>query len=180
LSAGTRESFRPDADQFPDSAVGETHASYPDEAWLDFRDPTVRALMAARLTQARDKGFDGIVPTNLSAYLRTTGFDLSAEAQRDYSLFLIREAHARGLHVAMTDDFEQGALLAPHYDWAVHFGCIERGDCAELEPLAAQGKPVFDIEFEGEASEVCAQAAALGINVLLKRPQLDAYRVGCQ
>lgn len=180
LSAGTVESYRDDADRFPEEAVGEPLENYPNESWLDVRNAQVRALMAARLDVARAKGFDGIVPTSLSGYLRETGFDFTAADQRDYSAFLAAEAHARGLHVCMTDDYEQVQLLAEHYDWAVHFGCIARGDCDELDLLRSQGKPVFDVELEGEVAGVCARAADLGINVIIKRPSFDAYRVGCQ
>jgi hypothetical protein len=179
LSAGTRESFRADADDFPDSVIGNTHPGYPNESWLDVRAEAVRAVMAARLDLARDKGFDGLVPTSLSSYRADTGFDLTAEDLRAYSAWLAAEAHARGLYVAMTDDFEQVQLLAGHFDWAIHFGCIARGDCNELDPFVAQGKPVLDVEFEGEQAQVCAAAAALGLNVLIKRPQFDAFRVGC-
>ena len=100
--------------------------------------------------------------------------------EREYSGWLARQAHARGLHVAMTSDFAQVELLAEHFDWAMHYGCIASDGCADLEPFRRLGKPLFDIETEGEAAEVCAQGAALGINVLIKRPQFDAYRVGCQ
>lgn len=184
LSAGTRESFRSDASDFPDEAVGNTHAVYPDEAWLDVRAESVRAIMAARMELARSKGFDGLVPTNMSGYLHDTGFELSAADQRAYSEWLTREAHALGLYVGMTDDFEQVAQLAQHYDWAIHFGCIERGDCDELDVFVEQGKPVLDVETldaasESDSTDVCAQGAALGLNVLLKRPQFDADRVGC-
>ena len=179
LSAGTVESYRADAGDFPDSAIGNVHPAYPNEAWLDVRSEGVRAVMAARLDLARDKGFDGIVPTSLSSYLNDTGFDLTAEDLRAYSTWLASEAHARGLYVGMTDDFEQVELLAEHYDWAIHFGCIERGDCAELDLFVGQGKPVLDVEFEGDQAEICAAGAALGLNVLIKRPQFDAYRVGC-
>lgn len=179
LSAGTFESFRNDADAFPQSVIGNTLANYPDEAWLDIRDATVRALMAARLDVARDVGFDGVLPTNLSGYRTDTGFDLTADDQRAYSAWLADEAHARGLAIGMAGDFEQASELIDRFDWAVHFGCIERGDCADLEPFSARGKPVLDIETEGDPAEVCAAGAQLGLNVLLKRSQFDAYRVGC-
>jgi len=180
LSAGTFEPFRPDADEFPAGAIGESLVAYPNEAWLDIRDATVRRLMAARLDVARDKDFDGIVPTCLTAYLESSGFELSAADQRDYTQWLAQEAHARGLHVGMSGDFGQAAQLALLFDWAVHFGCIARDDCDALALLVEQGKPVFDVETDGEAADVCARAAELGVNALLKRPQLDAYRVGCQ
>jgi hypothetical protein len=179
LSAGTRESYRDDADQFPESAVGNELASYPDEAWLDIRDTTVRALMAARLTLARDKGFDGVLPTNLAAYRIDTGFDLTADDQRDYNLWLATQAHARALLIGLAGDFLQAEQTVDQFDWAVHFGCIARGDCAALDVFKQRGKAVLDVEIEGEAAEVCAQAEQLGINVLMKRPQFDAYRLGC-
>jgi hypothetical protein len=179
LSAGTFESFRADADEFPASAIGNTVIDYPDEAWLDIRHPEVRALMAARLDVARDRGFDGLLPTNLSGYRIDTGFDLTAEDQRAYSEWLADETHARGLLIGMAGDFEQAPQLIDRFDWAVHYGCIARGDCDDLDLFAEHGKPVLDVETEGDPAEVCAAAEQLGLNVLIKRPHFDAYRVGC-
>jgi hypothetical protein len=179
LSAGTRESYRDDADRFPDSAVGETHAAYPDEAWLDVRDPTVRELMAARLDLARDKGFDGVLPTNLTAYRASSGFDLSAADQLDYTQWLAAEARERGLTPGMSGDYAQVEQLVDDFDWAMHFGCIARGDCADLAPFVQRGKPVFDLEYEGDIDALCAQAALEDMNVILKRESLDAFREAC-
>lgn len=179
LSAGTFESFRADADAFPASAIGNRLISYPNEAWLDVRHPEVRAVMAARLDVARDRGFDGLLPTNLSGYRADTGFDLSADDQRAYSAWLADETHARGMLIGMAGDFVQAPQLIDRFDWAVHYGCIARGDCDDLDLFAERGKPVLDVETEGEPDEVCAAGEQLGLNVLLKRPQFDAYRVGC-
>ena len=179
LSAGTRESYRDDADLFPDSAVGETLAAYPDEAWLDVRDATVRELMAARLDLARDKGFDGVVPTNLTAYQEQSGFALSAADQLEYTQWLAAQAHARGLLPGMSGDYAQVDALVDRFDWAVHFGCIARGDCDGLRAFVERGKPAFDLEYEGEIDVLCAEAARQGINVIRKRPSLDAFREAC-
>lgn len=179
LSAGTFEPFRADADAFPASAIGNPLASYPDEAWLDVRHPEVRALMAARLDVARDRGFDGILPTNLSGYRSDTGFELTAADQRAYSAWLADETHARGMLIGMAGDFDHAPQLIDRFDWAVHYGCIARGDCDDLDLFAERGKPVLDVETQGEPAEICATGEQLGINVLLKRPQFDAYRVGC-
>lgn len=179
LSGGTFESFRDDAEDFPQSAIGNTLLNYPDEAWLDIRDPGVRAVMAERLEIARSKGFDGVLPTNLSVYLVDSGFELTAADQLEYSEWLATEAHARGLLIGMAGDFEQAPALIDRFDWAVHYGCIARGDCADLELFAAEGKPVLDVETEGDPAEICAAGEQLGINVLIKRPDFGAYRVGC-
>jgi hypothetical protein len=179
LSAGTMETYRDDADDFPTAAVGNRFEPYPEEYWLDVRSEAVRALMAARLDLARSKGFDGVVPTNLTVYTRDSGFDLTAADQADYTTWLSQQARARGLHVAMAGDYAQLATLAVHFDWAVDFGCIEAANCERLAPMRAAGKPVLDIETSGEIATICQQAASYGINAILKRPGFGAYRVGC-
>lgn len=180
LTAGTREPYRDDAAQFPASAVGNSFDAYPDEFWLDVRDSSVRTLMAARLDIARNKGFDAVLPTNLTAYLHDSGFDLSASDQAQYSAWLADQARERGLAVGMSGDFTNGADLIDHFDFGVHYGCIARGDCNLLDPLAAQGKPVLDVEIEGNLDEMCRRAADLGVNAILKRPDYGAYRAICQ
>ena len=179
LSAGTLENFRDDADQFPASAVGSVYDEYPNESWLDVRDQGVRARMAARLDIAREKGFDGVLPTNLTAYQHDSGFDLSASDQADYTTWLSAQAHARGMHVGMADNYGQVAALVAHFDWGVDYGCLASNNCDRLAPFKAEGKPVLDVETEGQAAEVCPLARSLGVNVILKRPDLGAYRVVC-
>ena len=179
LSAGTHETFRDDADQFPAAAVGSPLDSYPNERWLDVRDPTVRSLMAARLDLAASKGFEGVLPTSMTAYRADSGFALSADDQLDYTTWLAAEVRARGMSAGMSGDFGRSAELAAHHDFAIHFGCLARGDCAVLAPFAAAAKPVFDIETEGEPASVCAAAAQQGVNVLMKDSGFGPDRVGC-
>jgi len=179
LSAGTFEPFRFDADQFPAAALGNPLQGYPEESWLDVRDTTVRALMAARLQLARDHGFDGVLFANLNAYSSDSGFPLGATDQDDYTRWLSEQARGRSLLTGMSGDFGRSDELAPSFDFAIDFGCIARADCEQLAPFTAQAKPVFDVETEGTAAEVCARAAEYGVNALLKRSDFGAYRVGC-
>ena len=180
LSAGTVENFRTDADRFPDAAIGRALEAYPDERWLDVRDPTVRAQMAVRLALARSRGFDGVFPTGLAAYRRDTGFDLTAEDQAAYTTWLAGEAHARGLRIGMSDDFTRIDELGPHFDFAIHYGCIARGDCAQLDPFRVQGKAVLDLETEGTRDEMCRRADEFQVNAILKHAGFDSYVVRCQ
>lgn len=179
LSAGTLESYRDDADDFPAEAVGRPLESYPNESWLDVRSQAVRERMAARLDMARSKGFDGIVPTSLNAYLQDSGFPLSADDQSDYAVWLSAEIRARGMHVAMSGDFTRIATLAPHYDWAVDFGCVARANCNLLAPFAKAGKPVLDVETQGDLTAACTLARGYGVNMIFKRQNFDAYRMVC-
>ena len=65
FSAGSYESWRPDADEFDPTALGDTLDGFEDERWLDVREVSVRAVAEGRLDLAVDKGCDGIEPDNV-------------------------------------------------------------------------------------------------------------------
>jgi hypothetical protein len=179
LSGGSYEPWRTDSDDFPERALGSPLADYPDERWLDTRDPAVRSIMRARLALARDKGFDGVYPCSLDAYRHDSGFALSESDQLDYDRFLSDEARALGLTPGLSGDFRLAAQLAGHFDWAIAIGCLAANSCELLRPWLDQGRAVFDLEVEGELAEVCAHAEAVGIDALLKRPSFDAWSRAC-
>ncbi|HTU59262.1 MAG TPA: endo alpha-1,4 polygalactosaminidase [Polyangiales bacterium] len=179
LSAGSHEPWRPDADDFPEQAIGSRLASYPNESWLDIRAASVRALMHKRLQLARNKGFDGIYPGSLDAYRSQSGFTLSESDQLDYDRFLASEARALGLSPGLSGDFMLGAQLIDAFDWAIAFGCFAADSCERLTPWAERNKPVFDLELEGELSTLCPMADALGFSLVLKQPGFDAWSRSC-
>lgn len=179
LSAGSHEPWRPDADDFPEQAIGARLTSYPNESWLDIRDTSVRTLMQKRLQLARDKGFDGVYPGSLSAYRSSSGFTLSERDQLDYDRFLASEARALGLSPGLSGDFVLGEQLIDAFDWAIAFGCFAADSCENLAPWVERSKPVFDLELDGELSELCPMADALGITVVLKQPDQGAWSRSC-
>ena len=117
--------------------------------------------------------------TSLTAYSNESGFALTESDQDDYTRSLTGEARRLGLQAGMADGFGRSDVLAPSFDFAIDFGCIERADCDRLDPFVAQGKPVFDVETEGTAAEVCPRAAEYGVNALLKPSDFGASRVPC-
>jgi hypothetical protein len=179
VSAGSLETWRDDVGNFPRSAVGQTLADYPDENWLDTRDASVRRAMQARFDRAVNQGFDGIFASTIGAYLLRSGFALTRDDELDYARFLADTAHARGLNIGLSGDFELAAQLHSHFDWALTTDCIADNTCAELTPLLAAGLPVFDMETAGDHDTVCAQAASYGITVSFKRASFDAQRSVC-
>ena len=52
ISVGSWETWRSDADEFPDSFIGNDYAGWPDERWLDMRriEP-LAPIMSGRLDQ---------------------------------------------------------------------------------------------------------------------------------
>ncbi len=78
------EDWRPDAGDFPASALGNNMSGWPGEKWVDIRDPAVLAIMTARMDTARTKGCDGVDPDNVNAFDQgqsETGFDLTSTDQ---------------------------------------------------------------------------------------------------
>jgi hypothetical protein len=181
FSAGTYEPFRGDAASFPEAALGDALADYPDERWLDVRDPRVRASMQSRIALAAANGCDGVHPANLDGYLQTTGFPLTEADQIAYDRWIAEQAHAVGLSAGLVDgDATLMSLLAADFDWGVVWGCVAAG-CTEARPFLSAGRPVFVVEIgdAGSAADVCPQAEALGVSAAIKNASLNAFRAGC-
>ncbi len=179
VSVGSFEPWRDDASSFPPSAIGMPLGAYPDESWLDVRNAAVRQAIAARFDRALSKGFDGVFASTLGAYAQASGFALTSADELQYDLFVAAAAHARGLSVGLSGDFELGPDATDAFDWALTIGCIAGTRCDALAPFQMQHKAVFDLETEGQQDAVCAQAQALGIPVTFKHASFDAWRATC-
>jgi hypothetical protein len=182
FSAGTRESFRADAARFPGASLGDPLANYPNERWIDVRDPTVRAIMRDRVTAAQAAGCDGIEPSGLAGFLATTGLDFTRADQLDYDRWLAAVVHAAGLSIGFVEnDAGLAADLLADFDWTIVWSCVDTG-CAAAGPFVAAGKAAFLVEYgdETRAPLVCPSARDLGLSAIIKRDgNLDAFRVGC-
>lgn len=182
FSAGTRESFRSDASEFPVATLGSPLADYPDERWVDIRDATVRAIMRARITRAAELGCDGIHASGLAAFLEDTGLALVRADQLEYNHWLSVEAHARGLSIGLVEgDLSLIQAQVADFDWVVVWNCVDSG-CATASPFISAAKPAFVIEYgdAARAAEVCPRASALKLSAVVKRDaNLDAFRAGC-
>ncbi len=181
FSAGSYENWRSDEASIPMSARGNALDGWPGERWLDVRDQGVRDVMKARLDLAVTKKCDGVEPDNVDGYDNSPGFPLTAADQLDYNRFLAREAHARGLSIGLKNDLAQIPALIDDFDWALNEQCFEYDECTTLSPFITAGKAVFNVEYGAAsvASSVCPRADALGFDTLIKRLELDAWRVAC-
>jgi hypothetical protein len=187
FNAGAWESYRDDAGSFPSSVKGNAYDGYPDERWLDIRQiSTLAPLMRARLDRCKNKGFDAVDPDNVNGFENTTGFPLTAADQLAYNRWLMNEAHARGLSIALKNTTSLAAQLAADgYDFAVTESCFKYNFCNETAPFLTANKPVFDIEYVDERmslTKFCKQAKTRGIDAILKRSssRIDSYRQACR
>ncbi|MBM3126293.1 MAG: endo alpha-1,4 polygalactosaminidase [Chloroflexi bacterium] len=187
LSAGSWEDWRPDADQFPPEVIGRNYVGWEGEKWLDIRQiDKLAPILRSRLDQCAAKGFDGVEPDNIDGFGADTGFPLTYADQLAFNRWLADEAHTRGLSIGLKNDSEQAENLLPFFDWALTEDCFAQEWCEEMTPFIAAGKAVFAAEYTDEwtvaqfLNQVCPQAGDLGLSVILKNRDLDAWRQACQ
>ena len=184
ISVGSWEDWRPDADQFPASLIGNDYEGWAGEKWLDIRQIDLLApIMQARLDECQAKGFDGIEPDNIDSYTNDTGFPLTYEDQLNYNIWLANEAHDRGLSIGLKNDSGQVADLLPYFDWALTEDCFAEGWCEEMLPFVEAGKPIFAAEYTDTditTAVFCPEAQILEISAILKNRDLDAWLETCE
>ncbi|MEO7587636.1 MAG: endo alpha-1,4 polygalactosaminidase [Arachnia sp.] len=176
LNAGGSEDFRDDFVSLPASVQGNPLDAWPGERWLDVRQLDVLLpVMALRMDQCRDKGFDGVDPDNLNGFAHDTGFPLTLADALGYQRALVTLAHDRGLAIGLKNTMELIPELADEVDFAVNEQCQEFDECDTYAPLVALGKPVFNVEYRG----TCAGQPA-GLSTVLADPALDGPTTTCR
>jgi hypothetical protein len=179
ISAGSWENWRADAGTFPTSVKGRALDGWAGEKWLDVRNLAVlEPIMRARLQMCHAKGFDAVEPDNVDGYTNSTGFPLTGTDQLAYNRMLATDAHALGLKVALKNDVDQVAALAPSFDWALNEECYAYNECGGYAGVRRAGKAVWIVEYK-TTSSFCAKANAAGYDAMKKKLDLGYYRVGC-
>jgi hypothetical protein len=177
LDVGSWESYRPDAAQFPASVRGNVYEGFPDERWLDI---TRFRLFAKPLERRFDlcarKGFDAVEPDNIAGWEpeNETGFAITPADQLRFNRWVARQAHRRGMAVALKNDGRQAADLLGSFDFAVVEECFQYDECGLYSPFVAAGKAVFVAEYELAPADYCAAAARLGFSAIGKSYDLFA------
>jgi hypothetical protein len=181
LSAGSVESFRADAKDFPDSAIGNQLVGFANERWLDVRDAAVRELMARRVTALAALGCDGIPPSSLAVHAADTGFDLTPTDALDYARWLAERIHAAGMSAGLTGPTALTSELWPTFDFGLAIGCVNGSNCVEYTPFTRAKKTVLHVELgdESSAPDLCNTAKALGFDALISDPGFTGRCIAC-
>lgn len=176
FNAGGSETFRDDYASFPSEVQGEPLDDWPGETWLDVRELDVLLpIMAARMDECAEKGFDAVDPDNLNGFANDTGFPLTEEDALNYHRALIGLAHERGLGIGLKNTMELIPELADEIDFAVNEQCQQFHECDTYEPLIALDKPVFNIEYQGTC-----QSQPDGVSTVLADLLLDGPTTSCR
>lgn len=178
FSAGTYENWRPDADTFPTSSLGNGLDYWPGERWLDIRSVEVIKIMRKRIEYAASKGCDGVDPDNVDGYNNPTGFQLTYDDQLKYNKKVFELAHEFNLSTSLKNDLEQVEDLVNYVDFAVNESCLEYGECNLLAPFLYANKSVFHIEYSGNIKTICKKIP-YGFSTLRKERTLSKKYMSC-
>ncbi|MHC5909163.1 endo alpha-1,4 polygalactosaminidase [Streptomyces sp. S6] len=179
ISTGAYEDWRPDAEKFPRSVIGESNG-WDGESWLDIRRLAIlEPLMAARLDMCKSKGFDAVEPDNMDGYLNRTGFPLTPADQLTYNRLIAKLTHARGMSVGLKNDMSQIPQLLNDFDFAVNEQCAQYKECDTLTPFITANKAVFHVEYELPTNKFCTDSKKLNLSSLEKKYELGAWRKSC-
>lgn len=171
FSAGSYENWRSDAAAFSTDVIGKNNG-WEGERWVDIRASAVRAIMAARMDVAARKGCDGVEPDNVDGYTNDTGFPLTAADQLAFNIALAQMAHDRHLAIALKNDVEQVAALAPYFDFAINEQCNRYNECDAYRAFTDANKAVLNAEYDASSLR-CARTNAANIDSVLFAEDLD-------
>ncbi len=176
ISAGTFESWQPDANRFSARDKGNRVAGGSGESWLDTRSANVRSIMLERLDLARDKGCQGIDFDNVDAYDNDSGFNLSKESQLEYNQYLAFAAHDRELILTLNNAPDLAESSANIFDIAISEECFRFNECDKYRPFVARGKPVLNAEYTALSTQQCSWASSALISLAYFNRELDGSR----
>ncbi len=183
FSAGSSENWRPDFTKFSAASLGKKNG-WAGEKWLDIRSKNVADVMLTRLDLAVKKGCDGVEPDNVDGFSNKTGFPLKAGDQIVFNRWLAKEAHARGLTVALKNTGDLANQLVDSFDLAINEECHAYQECDQLAVFTKQGKPILNAEYKkmskNKIENLCKVAVSNHIQTLILSKQLnDSRRISC-
>lgn len=177
INAGAWENWRPDAREYPVTAIGRNFSGWPGERWLDVRAiELLKPVLRKRIELCRTKGFDGVEFDNVDGYANNTGFVLAARDQLAFNRWLASEARSRKLAVGLKNTLELVPDLVEAFDFAVSESCFTEGSCERLKPFRAADKAVYVIEYTNQRRKMerfCAEAADLDLQLIFKTKSLN-------
>ena len=107
------------------------------------------------------KGCDGAEADNMDGYDNDSGFVMGAIDQLAFNRFVANGAHERGLTVALENDGAQVDDLVDYFDASLNEQCHELGECGDLAPFTAAGKPILNADYPGSLAQAEAREAGI-------------------
>lgn len=179
FSAGSGEDWRTDFSKLDASSLGKPLDGWKGEKWLDIRTNNVVDLAISRLDLAVMKGCDGVEPDNVDGFINKTGFPLTKHDQIRFNRRIAKEAHARGLTIALKNAGDLANDLVDDFDLSINEECHAYRECDQLSIFIERGKPIFNAEYKS-TQNLCQNALKENIRTLVLSKKLDdSKRISC-
>eukprot|EP01087_Luapelamoeba_hula_P019212 TRINITY_DN633_c0_g1_i3.p1 TRINITY_DN633_c0_g1~~TRINITY_DN633_c0_g1_i3.p1 ORF type:complete len:410 (-),score=69.37 TRINITY_DN633_c0_g1_i3:89-1183(-) len=173
FSAGSWESYRPDANNTAWAKLKIGKMNGWNELWLDIRDLTdLKTVMGPRMDLAASKGCDGVEPDNIDCFANSDCYrtmtnptvskgSLVKQAQLTYNSWLASYAHNKSLLIAQKNCIDLIPQLYTSYDLALNEQCQYYSECDSYKQYyITAGKPVFNVEY---APANCTASNKIGL-----------------
>ena len=112
-----------------------------------------------------------------------TGFPIPNQDQLKYVIWLVDEAHRRGLAIGIKNAADHVPNLIDHFDFAIVEDYFFHAMVERMLPLVEAGKPVFASEYDDtgvDFAAVCREPRKLGFGVIQIHRILTSYRLACE
>eukprot|EP01080_Neovahlkampfia_damariscottae_P002617 gene2617-3577_t len=188
INVGAWENWRSDKNDFPSSILGKDYDGWAGEKWLDIRNITALGpILKKRFQMCKDKGGDAIEPDNLDSYqngLKKTGFNITENDQINFDKWLVKEAHALDLSIALKNDPDHISQLIDLFDFTITEDCFGQNPkwCDQLKPWIQKGKAVLPCEYTDKnvnLTSFCEYCQKNSFSGILKKRNLKEYLDVC-
>ena len=180
FEVGGWEDYRPDAGAYPAAVLGANIDGWPGERWVDIRRiDLLSPVLVKRMQNCAAKGFDGVDPDLMDGYTNATGFPLTYADQLTFNRWVADTAHGLGMAASLKGDPEQAKDLAPWFQATVNEQCLQYSECGLLAAFRTAGKPILNVEYQGQIATLCTKGRTLGLSTIRKRLSLNAWRPAC-
>jgi hypothetical protein len=177
-------------DKISSSAIAGYIKSWPDNCWLDPREPSVQLALQGIIEMARKKGCDGIEFDNMDAGLdqenrKEAGFPKSADMVASQILFnkkVAQYTRSQGLFAGLKNGHLFADQQCANFDFAVVEDIIRQAgeDDTAKQALAAwqrcarTGRPIFSAEYPSDWTKYrCPKVAGLSVNYFKDRQYVN-------
>jgi hypothetical protein len=151
IDAGVYETYRSDANRFPQSVIGNADTGWDGSYWLDVRQTDVLLpIMKDRMQKwCKDKGFDAVEPDETEVWSNNPGFPITKDQNNFYNQKIAELAHSLGLSVGLKGNTSEAPELWSYFDWTLNEQCWQYQECDSLkQSFLDHGKAVFNIEYD--------------------------------
>lgn len=161
---GVYEDYRADAYKFPTSVIGKPDEGWEGSWWLDIRQISIlKPIMEARTQVCADKGFDAVIPDEVSNWSNDSGFPITYQDQLIYNRLLARLAHSRGLTVGLKGDIEQVEDLVGDFDFTLNEECYQYKECTTVyNPVDGKEHPGLQVFIQANKAVWVAEYKRVG------------------